>query len=127
MTAFDKSDVRHQPAYTLAEAARYLKLPQATLRACAVAFMDGASATLVATVDGSEVQDIPGYRVQSPLFSFSAPADNVLFVPGPVSGQSVSDGYWIFLAPLSTGTHTIHFEGNPGFPIDVTYVLTVGR
>ena len=32
MTAFDKTDVRHQPAYTLAEAARYLKLPQATLR-----------------------------------------------------------------------------------------------
>jgi uncharacterized protein (DUF433 family) len=32
MTAFDKSDIRHQPAYTLAEAARYLKLPQATLR-----------------------------------------------------------------------------------------------
>jgi uncharacterized protein (DUF433 family) len=33
MTAFDKSDVRHQPAYSPAEAARYLKLPQATLRA----------------------------------------------------------------------------------------------
>jgi uncharacterized protein (DUF433 family) len=32
MNAFDKSDVRHQPAYTLAEAARYLRLPQATLR-----------------------------------------------------------------------------------------------
>ena len=36
MTAFDKSDIRHQPAYTLAEAARYLKLPQATLRAWVV-------------------------------------------------------------------------------------------
>jgi uncharacterized protein (DUF433 family) len=36
MTAFDKSDVRHQPAYALAEAARYLKLPQATLRAWVV-------------------------------------------------------------------------------------------
>lgn len=33
MAAFDKTDVRHQPAYTVAEAARYLKLPQATLRA----------------------------------------------------------------------------------------------
>lgn len=32
MPAFDKTDVRHQPAYTVAEAARYLKLPQATLR-----------------------------------------------------------------------------------------------
>lgn len=32
MPAFDKTDARHQPAYTVAEAARYLKLPQATLR-----------------------------------------------------------------------------------------------
>jgi uncharacterized protein (DUF433 family) len=32
MAVFDKADVRHQPAYTLAEAARYLKSPQATLR-----------------------------------------------------------------------------------------------
>lgn len=32
MTAFDKADIRNQPAYTVAEAARYLKLPQATLR-----------------------------------------------------------------------------------------------
>jgi uncharacterized protein (DUF433 family) len=36
MPAFDKSDIRHQGAYSLAEAARYLKLPQATLRAWAV-------------------------------------------------------------------------------------------
>lgn len=36
MAAFDTSDIRHQPAYTLAEAARYLKLPQATLRAWTV-------------------------------------------------------------------------------------------
>lgn len=33
MTTFDKTDVRHQPAYPPAEAARYLKLPRATLRA----------------------------------------------------------------------------------------------
>jgi uncharacterized protein (DUF433 family) len=36
MTAFDKTDVRHQPAYALVEAARYLKVPQATLRAWVV-------------------------------------------------------------------------------------------
>jgi uncharacterized protein (DUF433 family) len=36
MTTVDKTDIRHQGAYTLAEAARYLKLPQATLRAWAV-------------------------------------------------------------------------------------------
>lgn len=36
MPTFDKTDIRHQGAYTLAEAARYLKLPQATLRAWTV-------------------------------------------------------------------------------------------
>lgn len=33
MAALDKADIRHQPAYALAEAARNLKLPPATLRA----------------------------------------------------------------------------------------------
>ncbi|EHR69315.1 hypothetical protein BurJ1DRAFT_0425 [Burkholderiales bacterium JOSHI_001] len=32
MLAFDETDTRHQPTYTAAEAAHYLKLPQATLR-----------------------------------------------------------------------------------------------
>ena len=36
MTAFDTQDIRDQPAYAPAEAARYLKLPQATLRAWTV-------------------------------------------------------------------------------------------
>jgi uncharacterized protein (DUF433 family) len=36
MSNVNESDLRHQPAYTLAEAARYLKLPQATLRAWSV-------------------------------------------------------------------------------------------
>jgi len=36
MPAFDKTDMRNQPAYTLAEAARYLKLASATLRSWVV-------------------------------------------------------------------------------------------
>lgn len=36
MMRFDTTDIRHQGAYSLAEAARYLKLPQATLRAWTV-------------------------------------------------------------------------------------------
>jgi len=40
--------------------------------------------------------------------------------------------YWILLAPLSAGAHTIHFTAHSGtdaggdsFSIDVTYELTV--
>jgi hypothetical protein len=68
------------------------------------------------------------YRVGSPLYNFSGPDPNILFVPGPVSGQSVSDGFWILLAPLSVGEHTIHFGGTftqSDFTLDVTYHLTV--
>jgi hypothetical protein len=95
------------------------------LRECADAFQDTAF-DLSATVDGRDIQNLDAYRTQSPLFEFSAPADNVLFIPGPVSGESVSDGVWILLAPLSSGEHVIHFAGSfPGFPIDVTYNITV--
>ncbi len=94
------------------------------LRACAMGFQDAATG-MSATIDGREVLDLDRYRVQSPLFDFSAPADNVFFIPGPVSGQSVSDGVWLLLAPLSAGEHVIHFEAFPGFPINVTYILTV--
>ena len=98
---------------------------EAELRACAAAFQDPGTG-MFATIDGHEVHHLDRYRVQSPLFDFDAPADNILFIPGPVSGESVSDGVWILLAPLSNGSHTIRFGGSfPGFPIDVTYNITV--
>jgi hypothetical protein len=71
------------------------------------------------------VQGLFSYRVGSPLYTFSAPADG-LFGPDPVTGQSVSDGYLLFLPPLAAGRHRIHLEA-PEFGQDVTYVLTVGR
>ena len=45
-------------------------------------------------------------------------------------GTSVSDGYFVMLAPLSAGQHTIHFKGSEGaapntFTLDITYHLTV--
>jgi hypothetical protein len=97
---------------------------EAEQRACAQAFMDMASG-MAATIDGREVRDLSRYRVSSPQFTFSAPA-NGLFGPDPVSGTSVSDGVWLFLNPLSAGEHTIHFVGSvPGFSLDVTYNLTI--
>ena len=98
---------------------------EAELRACAKAFLDSGTA-VSANIDGREVQNLNSYRVQSPLFDFSAPDNNSLFIPGPVSGLSLSDGVWLLLAPLSAGRHAIHFVGFfPGFPLDITYNLTV--
>src|SRR5262245_16638557 len=96
---------------------------EAAMRACARSFIDGVN-VLNVTIDGRSVDDIrSSYRADSPLYSFSAPAGG-LFGPDPVTGMSVSDGYWIFLAPLSAGTHSIHLEA-PEFGQDVTYNLTV--
>ncbi len=85
------------------------------------------------SVDGVNVQNLQAYRVQSPLFSFVFPKDNIFGArPGPT--QAVSDGTFIMLQPLAPGNHDVHFSGvvvgNPtlgtqAFATDSTYHLTV--
>jgi hypothetical protein len=85
------------------------------------------------SVDNLVVKNLSPYRVQSPQFSFTAP-DPWIFSPAPSGeGTSVADGYFVMLAPLSRGVHTIHLtglihfaitEGDPfdgDFSLDVTY------
>ena len=94
---------------------------------CAKSFVDPA-VNLFAEIDGVAVRNLGQYRTQSPLFSFSVPEPNVLFVAGPAIGQSVSDGYYLLVPPLPVGEHTLHFGGTfPqfDFTIDVTYNITV--
>jgi hypothetical protein len=50
--------------------------------------------------------------------------------PAQTVSPSVSDGYWLMLAPLPAGTHDINFGGTttattPSFTLDATYHLTV--
>jgi hypothetical protein len=88
-------------------------------------------------IDGVPVNNVASYRVVSPQFSYTAPDPNILGVPGGGSGTAVADGYYLMLAPLSKGGHTIrihgtlHFavaEGDPfdlDLPSDVTFNITV--
>jgi hypothetical protein len=102
--------------------------------ACAKSFIDAVT-DLAVIIDGKAIHNLTAYRVQSGDFDFTVPADNILTGGGPDSGQSSADGYYLLLAPLSAGTHTIRIVGatNGPFPpltafsIDTTYVLTVGR
>jgi hypothetical protein len=97
---------------------------EAELRRCAKSFSIGG---VSAEIDGVAMQSLDRYLVESPLFTFTVPPDNVLGVD-PGTGQSVSNGYWLMLAPLSVGTHKIHFMGtypNIPFTLDITYNLTV--
>jgi hypothetical protein len=72
--------------------------------------------------------NLPGYEIDSPLFTFTLPEENVLGIANaPTSGMSVGDGVYLLLAPLSVGEHTLNFGGtdSTGFTLDITYNLTV--
>jgi hypothetical protein len=76
-------------------------------------------------------------RIKSPVFSYTLPpTDNIyqffgLDITGTikpvVSDPVVSDGYWVYIPPLPSGTtHTLNFGGSsPGFSLEITYHITV--
>ena len=96
------------------------------LRAVANYYMDCVTVT-EATVDGKPFKKLKNYRVESSLFKFRLPTDNILGLH-PGSSNSVSDGYWIMLEPLSKGEHVIHIRGKApklDFETEMTYYLKV--
>jgi hypothetical protein len=97
---------------------------EAELRACAEGFIFG---DVFAEIDGVVVQNLDRYLVESPLFTFTVPPNNVLGIPAG-SGQSVSNGHYLMLAPLAVGEHNIRFGGtftDFSFSLDISYHLTV--
>jgi len=88
-----------------------------------------AADVLALDVDGKSLTITSDYRAKSPVFSVTVPADNEMGVPAGTYGDSVSDGYWVMLAPLSRGQHAVRIHGgipgSPRFDTEVTYHLTV--
>lgn len=108
--------------------ASYPLRTEAQLRACAAELAD-TTLTVEATIDGVAVTDLRNYRVASPLITVTdPPADNIFGLP-PGTTTAVSDGYWLLLAPLAPGQHTITVHGKAseltGYYTTVTYLLTV--
>ncbi len=105
------------------------------LRAAAEFFADFiVPDSLFCEVDGKAVKNLSQFRVQSPLFTIGPlPDNNILGAPEGSTSPSVSDGVFVMLAPLSVGTHTLHFGGaidlteigGPVFIQDITYQITV--
>jgi hypothetical protein len=76
------------------------------LRICATSDQDLVTET-AATLNGSVLQV---HRVQSPVFNFTLPADNMFAVPeGPT--KAVSEGFWVFIKPLPPGQYVLHVQG----------------
>lgn len=87
-----------------------------------------------AEVDGRAIEDLFSYRARDPKssFIFKVPADNLLGYPADSEWLAVADGYYLLLAPLPVGAHTIHFSteyANPvggfSFTLDITYHISV--
>lgn len=96
--------------------------------ACAASFADLIDVdSLFCTIDGVPVENLGDFRFTSPQFEFTAPTPWIFGATGG-DGTGVGDGYYLMLAPLSVGEHTLHFGGSiPDFEvsIDMTYHLTI--
>jgi len=88
-----------------------------------------ADATNVScTIDGIPVKQLKKYVTVSPVFSLTIPSDNVLGLGAAVYYPDVDEGFYLMLAPLCHGKHTIHFTGSNtdlGYALDITYHITV--
>ena len=107
--------------------------PYGARYAGAAFFIDRVTA-LEVEVDGVPLENLFTYRATSRLFTFTGDPSlqffDACFTGTPQPG--VADGYWVMLAPLRPGPHTIHFRARqeiPEFPatfeLEATYNLTV--
>ena len=71
-----------------------------------------------ASVDDIIIENLVSYRVQSDVFDLNFPKHNVYYnkknkqytaLPGLT--RSVCCGFWLFIKPLKSGKHYIHFDG----------------
>jgi hypothetical protein len=102
----------------------------------------GPFSELHATIDGVPVGNLdpastpfracagPDARCSAPDFSLTFPADNLFGLPADTYAPAVADGFYLLLAPLPPGPHTINFGGTglfggSQFSQDITYNLTV--
>jgi hypothetical protein len=94
--------------------------------------MDNTSG-LFASIDGVPVANLGEYRVESPLFEFTLPEDNLFAFFGldaldGTTSPAVDAGVYLLLAPLPPGKHTLHIEGSfdlLGLKFDNTFNITV--
>jgi hypothetical protein len=80
------------------------------LRQCSKKMEDTVN-YLEANINGIGIKDLNKYRVQSPLFNFTLPKNNILQLPPQTTTQAVSDGNWVFLKPFAIGEYVIYFKG----------------
>ncbi len=84
------------------------------------------------TADGRSLRNLDDFRVTSPQFSFTAPTPWLFGATGG-TGTATGVGYFVMLAPLPVGRHTIHYTAAFKFSdapedyigVEMTYNITV--
>ncbi len=102
---------------------------EALARGYIAAFIDTAS-DLTCTIDGVALKNLYAYRCKTPAGGaemITLPEGNVWGIEPDTYGPMVTDGYYLMVAPLTPGVHTLHFTSalSSGTPMDVTYNLTI--
>ena len=100
--------------------------------------LNSRSCRLEVTIDGqiSTFLSIPTVRVQSPPFFVNLGPDPIFGTPNATDPESITDGFWVLLPPLSQGQHVLRIQGafcefdsteiHPFIGgVDVTYNLNV--
>jgi len=98
-------------------------------------YVTDRASNLFCEINGEPVANLRNYRIPSPQIGLSVPSPWIQGETGGI-GTSSGDGYFIFLAPLPPGDHTLHFGGSirvrigsSPIPlegeIDMTYHITV--
>jgi hypothetical protein len=88
---------------------------------------------LTAVIDNQKISNLTQQRVETPVIALTLPRDNLAGIAAGTYSPQVGDGYYLMVAPLPPGTHTIYIRGEAtagvfaGTVIEVTYKLTVGR
>jgi hypothetical protein len=102
-----------------------------TLRASAAAAATAVTVMEV-SIDGRAIAHLNNFRAPSPdSFSVNLPPGNVveflgLTAPAGIYDPQVTDGYWLMLAPLNAGAHTIRIHSvNPSFGLNYTLVCHI--
>lgn len=79
------------------------------LRECAKETQDFVSGA-IASIDGINIPNADKYRIQTDLFNFTLPNNNILNLTSQTT-QAIADGNWLFLKPLSSGIHELKVKG----------------
>jgi hypothetical protein len=82
-----------------------------------------------AMISGTNVNELKQYRIQSPSFNVTLPADNVLELPAQTT-KMMSEGYWLFLKALEPGNYDLNSFGSclaGRIKIGVSYHLTIEK